>query len=643
MDQPTAEPKAPRRPWRWVGGGVLVLLLAAVVLVLAWDWNWFRPLVEARASAGVGRRVTMERLEVHPGRDTLIVAHGLRVANPEGFEGQPDYATIPRLAVTFAAWTYIRTRRLVLPLVEAEAPDINAIQLPDGRNNWAINIPRSSEGGPAAEVEDVIIRDGHAHVVAARTDLELTIATAERDGTRTLTVDAKGTHADQPITAHAVGGALLALRDTTAPYPIEAELTNGPTKVTLKGTIVNPSALGGADLDLTLAGPDMALLYPLTGIPIPRTPPYKVAGKLGFGDGRIAFTGIRGQVGSTDLAGDLAVDPRPARPVLTGTLASRAVDMEDLAGFIGSEPGRVTTPGQSARQVQAVQRAEADPRLLPTKPINMPKVKAADIHLAYKADAVKGDRVPFNSMAAKLDIIDGHITLTPLRLGIGTGAIVGNFDLNPVGDGLAADIDVKLERLDIGQLLKAAGLGSGAGVINGAARLKGRGNSVSAIAASGDGGVNFAMGAGGSVDALLLDLSGVELGKALLAALDIPDREGIRCMGVDFVLQKGLMYSRVLAMETTDHVITGGGAVDLGREVLELYIRTDGKRFSIGTLATPIRIAGPFKDLRFAPAAELAIRGGAAVGLGVLFPPAALLPTIHFGVGEGSPCAGVKR
>ncbi len=80
---------APRRLWRWLGGVGLVLAGAILALALAWDWNWFRPLVEARASAGVGRRVTMERLEVHPGRDTLIVAHGLRVANPEGFDGQP--------------------------------------------------------------------------------------------------------------------------------------------------------------------------------------------------------------------------------------------------------------------------------------------------------------------------------------------------------------------------------------------------------------------------------------------------------------------------------------------------------------------------------------------------------------------------
>ena len=645
----TNAPEAPpapkrRRIWRWIGGTALLLCVAVAVLVAVWDWNWFRPMVEARASAGTGRHITIERLEVHPGRTTTIVAHGLHVTNPEGFDG-PDYAVFPRLSVTFAAWTWLRTSRLVLPLVEADHPEFTAVQLQDGRNNWTLTLPETKDGAPAVEVGDVVITDGTAHLIAAhvKTDVTMTIATAETDGKRSLTIDAKGTYAGQPVTAHAVGGALLALRDASAPYPIDAKLTNGPTSITLKGTILNPAALEGADLDLVLAGPDMSLLYPLTGIPVPRTPPYKLAGKLDFGEGLIKFTAIKGVVGSTDLAGALAVDPRPARTVLSGTLASRAADLEDLGGFIGSQPGRTTTPGQTPQQVQAVQRAKADPRLLPTVAIDLPRIRSADIHLAYKADSIKGENVPFDSLAAKLDIDDGRIRLTPLRLGIGGGALTGNFDLNPTGDMLAADIAVTLDRVNIGKLLSSWGLGSGQGPITGSARLKGKGASVSAIVGSGDGDLRLLMPRGGEVNALLINLSGLELGRAFLSALGVPEKEAIRCMVADFVLQHGILVSRTLAVDTTDHIIAGGGRIDLSRELMELYLRTDGKHFSIGTLATPIRISGPFKNLSFAPDAELAVRGGAAIGLGVLFPPAALLPTIQFGVGEGSPCAGLKK
>jgi hypothetical protein len=186
-------------------------------------------------------------------------------------------------------------------------------------------------------------------------------------------------------------------------------------------------------------------------------------------------------------------------------------------------------------------------------------------------------------------------------------------------------------------------LGSGQGPIDGTASLKGRGASLSAIVGHGDGAMHVVMPQGGDVNALLIDLSGVELGRAFLAAIGLPNKERIRCMVVDFVLQRGVLASRTLVVNTTDHIITGGGRIDLSSEVLEMHLRTDAKHFSIGTLAAPIRISGPFKNLSFAPDTESALRGGAAIGLGLLFPPAAVLPTIQFGVGDDSPCAEPKK
>ena len=70
-----------------------------------------------------------------------------------------------------------------------------------------------------------------------------------------------------------------------------------------------------------------------------------------------------------------------------------------------------------------------------------------------------------------------------------------------------------------------------------------------------------------------------------------------------------------------------------------MHLRTDAKHFTIGSLSTPIRIAGPFKNLSVSPdVGELAVRGGAAVGLGLLFPPAAVLPTIQLGLGKNNDC-----
>ena len=50
-------------------------------------------------------------------------------------------------------------------------------------------------------------------------------------------------------------------------------------------------------------------------------------------------------------------------------------------------------------------------------------------------------------------------------------------------------------------------------------------------------------------------------------------------------------------------------------------------------------IQGTLKNPSIRPGAELAERGGLAAGLGVLFPPLALLPTIQLGLGQQNACA----
>src|SRR6202042_3329876 len=101
-------------------------------------------------------------------------------------------------------------------------------------------------------------------------DFTLSIATRAAAAGRpeALVVDARGTYGGQPVTGRFIGGALLPLRDAEPPYPIDLRIINGPTRVTLVGTVHNPMKFAGAALRLQLSGPDAALLFPLTGIPI---------------------------------------------------------------------------------------------------------------------------------------------------------------------------------------------------------------------------------------------------------------------------------------------------------------------------------------------------------------------------------------
>lgn len=629
-----------RRRWPYVLGGFLALTALAVFL---FRWDWLIPTVNAQASAALGRPVTVTHLHVKLGRVPHVVAEGIRIANPEGWPGGGDFATIERLSLDVDAMAYIKNRQVVLPNITVDKPVVEAQQGADGRANWTFpsgdpNAPKST--APEPKIGNLRINEGRAHVVSAKVsaDFNVEVNTRDTDGKPSeIVASAKGTYAKQPITAQFTGGALLSLRDEAQPYPINLQLVNGPTKLGLVGTVRNPLDFAGADVKLELTGPDMALLLPLTGVAIPKTPPYKISGQIDYSDGVVDFSNFAGKLGSTDVEGNIQVDTKPARPVVTADLQSKLVDLKDLGGFIGAEPG------DAAKGTKRPARSNG--RVLPNDPIDLPKLNAADVHLTYEAARIQGRAQPLDNMKAELDIVDGKVDLSPLSFGIGRGQIAANIQLSEQGQGVRAKATIDFQRVDLSRLLTATGVARGAGTIGGKAVIEGAGKSLAEIMARGNGELKLYMGSGGNVTALLVDLSGLQFGNALLSALGIPNRERIQCFITDFVLREGIATARTAVLDTEDHRTAVTGQISFRNEALDLVLKTEPKNFSIGSLPAPVGVTGTLGSPNVMPdLGEVGLRAGAAVGLGILLTPlGALLPTIQLGTGEDGACAGLLK
>lgn len=623
--------------------GIPVAAIAA--LVAFWNWDWLIPIVQGRASSALGRQVTIAHLHLQLGRVTTVSADDVRIANPADFPEQGDFARIARLSVQADLMAYIRSRQIVLPEIALERPEVQALQTTDGKNNYMLAI----SAGPGAKIGHLRISDGQAHVVipTLKADFALRIATREAPAMAAgpampdsqIVVDAKGTYAGQPITGLFVGGALLSLRDAQHPYPVDLKLANGATHVSLAGTLTDPLTFGGADLKLELAGADMRDLYHLTGIPIPETPAYRIAGQLDYADHKFRFHGFRGVVGSSDLRGMIEEDPGQERPMVTADLASTKVDLADLGGFIGTTPGRLSTPNQSPAQKQELARGEASPKLLPNSPISLPKLRAANVKLRYRGEHILGRSVPLDNLVVNLSIDGGKVALEPISFGVGRGRIAGTAVLDGTDDLVRARAAVDFEHVDVARLMAATHMFGGAGAIGGHAEIVTSGNSLAQMLGNGDGALRLLM-IGGDLSALLVDLSGLEFGNALLSALGFPQRTPVECMMADFSLQKGLLNTRTLLLVTKEGNVHGAGWVNLRNETVDYKLSTEAAHLSIGSLHTPIDISGPLKRPSIRPeVGELAVRGGIAGALAVLLPPLAILPTIQFGHDESRECA----
>jgi len=361
-------------------------------------------------------------------------------------------------------------------------------------------------------------------------------------------------------------------------------------------------------------------LYPLTGIPIPKTPAYKITGKLNYvrATSRIHFDDFRGVVGNSDIEGTITEQPEGKKPDVTMDLKSRQVDLADLGGFIGTNPGRPTTKVSTTAQRKAA---------------------AANIHLAYVGAHIEGRSIPLDSLKVKLDIVDGAINLHPLTFTIGKGNVSGDIALTPEAEKqIKAKADIHFDQVDLARIMASTHAFKGDGAIGGRAVLDSTGDSVATWMGNGNGGLALYM-SGGNLSALLIDISGLEFGNALLSALGVPRQTNVECFVGDFALTRGLVTTRALVVDTGEALIVGKGTLDLKSQTIDFQAATRSKKFSIGSLPTPITVSGTLKHpsigVKVVPLLE---RGGLAVALGFLAAPLAILPTIDFGVGEVHRC-----
>lgn len=628
---------------RWIVLGSVVLALA--LLILLWDWNWFRPLVERRASAALDRQVTLQHFDVDLGRHPLVKGEGIVIANPPGFPSDSRFGSIDRLAVRLDLRSLLQRRVRLLEIV-AERPLGDLRPGPEGDPNWKFGkgeeIDEDEPGAPV-EIGRLVIRNGRIHVLEPRfkADFVLEVRTEEQGGAEPrLRIDAKGTYAGEPIEGRFIGGSVLSLREPDKPYPVDLEAANGPTRISLKGTVQQPLQLGGANLDLKLSGNDMEALYPLTGVPLPPTAAYAIKGKLDYEKKRVRFRRFSGTVGQSDLAGDIEIDLDRPKRLVRANLVSKKIVLADLAGFVGKTPGQPGERGETAKQQRERAIDESRPRVLPDQPINLPRIRAADFDVKYHGQRIESEHMPLDELQVHLLIEDGYVRLKPLRFRVGeAGQIAGNIELDGRKDRVHAVADVDFRRIDLKRLMQETRIFEGAGLIGGTARIDGHGNSMAQLLGSGDGELQLFMNRG-ELSALLVNLAGLEFGKAVLSLLGLPSRTDIRCMVSDLELKDGLLRTRTLLADTGEANIIVKGTINLQNERLDLKLRTEPKRMGIGSFKAPIEIGGTLKDPDVGvDKSQLAGRGGAAAVLGTLLGPlAALLPTIDLGLGKDHDC-----
>jgi uncharacterized protein involved in outer membrane biogenesis len=639
--------------------GVILLLIA--LLIVFWDWNWFRGIAQAQASAALGRPVSLGHLDarvlrLHP----WVAVDDVVIANPAEFGDDKTMLTVKRLSARVDLRKLLH-RQAWVEEIWVQSPKGELKPGPSGKANYLFDLPPSADTTPSAaapdrpwtvEIASLVLRDGDIHFLDPKfkADFRLAIRTDEPmpgqglGGDEPIHVEIAGRYADQPIKGRFIGSSVLTLRDPADPYSIDLKLANGATKVAIDGALLQPLSFGGAKVRLEFSGNNLADLYPLTGVPLPATPAFRLVGQLDYARPNIRFKDFTGTVGSSDLNGSFLVEPRQDRPRVSADLFSKKVVLADLGGLIGAPPGKAGAPTDTTDAKNKRRRANVRGKLLPDTKLDFPTFNAADLDIRYKAGHIEGERMPLDDLSWNLTIVDGVVAIKPLSFGIGEGRIVANIDLDARSSPARVLATVDFRKVDLSRLMAVTGAFKGQGSIGGHAALDTRGDSVAQMLGGGNGELKL-FATGGNLTSLLVDLVGLDLGNGVLSLLGVPNRAELRCLIGDFGLTAGQVETRTLLIDTSEANIVGSGKIDLASEKIDYRLVTEPKHFNIGSIASPIDIRGNLANPSILPEpGRLAARGAAAVALGIFATPlAALIPTIQLGLGEDSDCKSLLQ
>jgi AsmA family protein len=634
-----------RHPWLSAMGA---LALAAVVLAVLWDWNWFKRPIERQVEVRTGRKFDIGGdLDVDLDWTTpTIRADRLRFGNAT-WSKQPIMAAAERVEFTIRVWPLLRGQ-VHIPQLRLQQPVLHLEIGPQHEGNWKFGEP----GGTGPEFSQLWIDDGKLTFVDAenRTDVAVDVASEHTHDNRqtapTVAVAGGGRWKDSPFRLNGSGESLLHLRDQRRPYRIDVQATAGTTHAHARGTLVDPVRLRDFDLKLALSGQDMADLYPLLGIVTPPTPPYRLDGRftreITGPDGRIwHYDDFKGVVGDSDIAGNASVETGGARPYLRADVASKRLDFDDLAGFIGKAPQAGNGESTNAELAAQAERDRARTKVLPDRPYQLEKLRAMDADVHYKAHRINAPKLPLDDMETHLRLENGLLRLEPLNFGVTDGEIRSVIRMDAREVPIRTRAQIAAHGLDLPKLVPEIRLAQDAfGKIGGNVALTGNGNSIAQMLGSSNGDVALGMGRG-QISNLLMEMAGIDIEEALKYIVRGDRKIPIRCAFGDFSVSDGVMTARSLAFDTTDTIILGEGTVNLRDETLHLKLRPRPKDRSLFTLRAPLWIDGTFKDPEFHPDyGRVGLRGALALTLANVAPPAALLATLELGPGKDLECGG---
>jgi AsmA protein len=595
---------------------IAVLVVGAIALLVFVDPNRYRQEIETAVQTHTGRQLTINgKLELKVFPWLALSVHDVQLGNPPGFGSQP-FATVQNISIGVKLLPLLG-KRLQVSRISVNEVAANLITRGD-ENNWkdlgqskspatAGNASSGTSSQAFLSIEGmditqsaVVLLDETKKTTTRLSNLELHSGRLSTDPSHVALEDlvVQGTWAAGEVTplAFSLRTSKIALDEdaqTLAPAKIEAKLGDSALIISVSGEKMSSDRIltGSVAVPATSA---RKLLQSLDIVPpITRDPRALSALALQTNfrltQKQLQLTGLQLTLDDTRAQGAAAIEDLDTM-ALTFDLNVNGINVDRYRAPVEKIP---PSPVKKATSGPA-------PPTAPPVPLPLETLRKLDVAGSLRVGSATFAGLVFTDVAMPLIAKDGRIRLGPTQAHLYGGAYNGDIilDARPVQAQLS--LNEHVHDTDIGALVKAA---------YDSARISGHADVNVAVTGVGNTDEAMMSSLSGKIDATVKQgaLNGIDVGYALQSASALlkqqplphrtgPERTVFNSLQTTATLDKGIVRTDELQIETDFLKVHGGGTLDLATEAIDYKLVTSV--YKVPPAGTPRDAGGGLDGLK---------------------------------------------
>ena len=454
--------------WKWVLGVVsasIVLLVVAVYVILSsYNYNGLKPEITRAVKDDTGRELTLGGdISLKIGFTPALVVKDVSFQNAS-WGSQPNLAKIKRFEIKVRLLPLLSRRIEVKRLILIE-PEILFETDISGKSNLAFETTKKQDltkgkdetkaGGDwklsALTFNELQIEKGRITYIdhelkktyGATVGTLMATATSSESPTK---LKLKGAYNDKSFEVTGTLCPLTAFINPNKAWPVNLAVKTENATLTLDGTVKDPLARRGIELNFTLKGKDLASFKQLSGEGLHLGGPFDISGRIAdTARNAYSISNLKVIQGENDLSGSVELNLTENRPKVTAALSAQKLDLR---------PYFQVSPNTEKTTKHLSKEAGKEDRIFPDHPLPLETLRQADADVKIQAAQVLLPNLPLNSLEMDMVLKDGALTVKPLKAVLGKGSMDGHLSLQSQGKVASLTMVLKINKLDISYLTK---------------------------------------------------------------------------------------------------------------------------------------------------------------------------------------------